>query len=84
MEEKIKKGRTKSQDTYDKENIETVSFKARKGSRNNIKNAAIKTGQSVNGFIRVSLNDAVKKIIGIPMEPEKTIKNDSTPIPPIE
>jgi predicted HicB family RNase H-like nuclease len=63
-----KRKRTAAQDKYDKENIETVSFKTKKGARERIKEAATATGQSTNGFIRSSLNKAVQEATGQPME----------------
>lgn len=68
MDENKKRGRTAAQDKYDKENIETVSFKTKKGARLRLKEAAIATGDSINGFIRTSLNKAVEDAIGVPME----------------
>jgi uncharacterized protein (DUF1778 family) len=68
MDRQIKGGRTAAQDKYDKENIETVSFKTKKGSRARLKQAAEATGQSTNGFIRANLNKSVKDVIGVPME----------------
>jgi len=56
------------QDKYDKENIETISFKTRKGSRIRLKEAATATNQSINGFIRDALNKAVQEATGVPME----------------
>ena len=67
-DENKKRGRTNAQDKYDKENIETISFKTRKGSRNRIIKAASLSGQSINGFIRSTINEAIIKITGEPME----------------
>lgn len=67
-EVKPKRKRWAAQDRYDKENIETISFKARKGSRKRIVEAATATGQSTNGFIRSTLNKAVQEATGAPME----------------
>lgn len=63
-----KKGRTSAQDRYDKEKTEVISFKTRKGARARIKDAAIATGQTTNGFIRSALNQAVKEATGRTME----------------
>ena len=63
-----KKGRTAAQDKYDKANVETISFKTKKGARERLKAAAAETGQSTNGFIRSALNAAVQAAIGEPME----------------
>lgn len=73
MSESKKRGRTTAQEKYDSENIETVSFKTKKGARSRLKEAAIATNQSTNGFIRAALNKAVQDVLGIPMEhtPEK-------------
>ena len=56
---------------HDKENFQYITFKARKGSKERLKNAATATGQSTNGFIRLSLNKAVQEAIGQPMEDDK-------------
>ena len=53
---------------YDKENYQYISFKAKKGSRERIAQAAEVTNDTVNGFIRGALNKAVEGAIGIPME----------------
>ena len=68
MDKKKKSGRTAAQDKYDRENIETISFKTRKGSRLRLKEAAELSGQSLNGFIRGALNKAVQDVTGSPME----------------
>ena len=53
---------------YDKENFQYITFKARKGAKERIVEAATTTGQSTNGFIRATLNKAVPDAIGKPME----------------
>ena len=53
---------------YDKENYQHISFKARIGSRDRIKEAAEATGQSVNGFIKNAISNAVMEAIGKPLE----------------
>ena len=53
---------------YDKENYQHISFKARIGSRDRIKEAAEATGQSVNGFIKTAISNAVMESIGKPLE----------------
>ncbi|MCL2517272.1 MAG: hypothetical protein FWF15_01790 [Oscillospiraceae bacterium] len=68
MTENKKNGRTSAQDKYDKENIETVSFKTKKGARMRLKEAATATNQSINGFIRTALNKAVEEVLGVSME----------------
>ena len=73
--EKARKGRTGAQDSYDAAHVETISFKARKGSRERIKVAASGTGQSVNGYIRAALNRAVQSDTGEPMEVKEAIQN---------
>jgi uncharacterized protein (DUF1778 family) len=65
---KPKRKRWDKQAEYDKANIETISFKTRKGSRERIKQAAFATNQSINGFIRSALNKAVQEATGTPME----------------
>ncbi len=67
---KAKRKRWAAQDKYDKENVETISFKTKKGARNRIKAAATATNQSTNGFIRSTLNAAVEAATGVPMEGE--------------
>ena len=66
--QKSKRKRWAAQDEYDKANIETISFKTKKGARIRLKQAATATGQSTNGFIRSTLNKAVESAIGVPME----------------
>ena len=68
MSEGKKRGRTAAQDKYDNANVETVSFKTKKGARIRLKEAATALGQSTNGFIRSSLNKAVRDATGRPME----------------
>jgi len=53
---------------YDKENFQYITFKARKGAKERIVQAATVTGQSTNGFIRATLNKAVQDATGRPME----------------
>ena len=53
---------------YDKENYQYITFKAKKGSRERIAQAAAATGETVNGFIRGTLNKAVFDTTGQPME----------------
>ena len=72
MDERKKRGRTSAQDKYDKENVETISFKTKKGARLRLKEAATTINQSTNGFIRASLNKAVQEVIGLPMEDTAT------------
>jgi uncharacterized protein (DUF1778 family) len=67
-ESKPKRKRWAAQDTYDKENVETISFKTKKGARDRLKAAATATNQSTNGFIRSTLNAAVEAATGVPME----------------
>jgi len=68
MSEKPKRKRWAAQDEYDRANVETISFKSKKGARIRLKQAASATGQSVNGFIRGALNKAVLGVTGAPME----------------
>ena len=70
-----KRGRTAAQEKYDKANVETISFKTKKGAREQLKAAAMATGQSTNGFIRSALNAAVQNAIGEPMERDKEESN---------
>jgi len=65
----VSEAKKKSNTKHDKENFQYISFKARKGSRDNIVKAAAATNQSVNGFIRTALSKAVEEAIGEPMEP---------------
>jgi predicted HicB family RNase H-like nuclease len=76
MDDIKKRGRTAAQDKYDNANIETISFKARKGSRMRLKEASAATEQSVNGFIRNALNKAVNEATGSPMEGVKPKDNE--------
>jgi predicted HicB family RNase H-like nuclease len=55
-------------DKYDKENFQYITFKAKKGAKERIVEAATASGQSTNGFIRASLNEAVERATGRPME----------------
>ena len=57
-----------SRNKHDKENFQYITFKARKGARERIVEAATATGQSTNGFIRSTLNKAVQDATGAPME----------------
>lgn len=57
-----------SNDKHDKANFQYITFKARKGAKERIVEAAEATGQSTNGFIRSSLDEAVKKATGKPLE----------------
>jgi hypothetical protein len=54
---------------YDRENYQHISFKTRKGSRDRIKEAAEASGQSVNGFIKEAVSNAIMNAIGKPLEP---------------
>jgi uncharacterized protein (DUF1778 family) len=56
---------------YEAEKIDTISFKTQKGARGQLKKAALASGRSMNGFIRDTLNEAVTKAIGEPMELKK-------------
>ena len=58
----------KANDKHDKENFQYITFKARKGSKARIVEAATATGQSTNGFIRSAVNRAVQEATGKPME----------------
>lgn len=64
-------------DKHDKENFQYITFKARKGARERIVEAATVTGHSTNGFIRSTLNKAIQEVTGRPMEdlPEQTEKD---------
>lgn len=63
----------KSRDKHDKENFQYITFKARKGSKERIVEAAQSKDMSTNGFIREAVNKAVLDTTGLPMEdvPEK-------------
>jgi len=56
---------------HDNENFETITFKARKGSKARISEAAEATEKSVNGFIRSAVSNAVEFAINKPMEEKK-------------
>ena len=74
MDTNKRRGRTAAQDKYDRENVETISFKTKKGARVRLKDAATITNQSINGFIRATLNEAVKGVTGVPMEHSEDTK----------
>jgi uncharacterized protein (DUF1778 family) len=67
-----KRNRWAGQAEYDRENVDTISFKTKKGARGQLKKAALASGKSMNGFIRDALNDAVMEVIGEPMEIKKS------------
>jgi predicted HicB family RNase H-like nuclease len=56
---------------HDKENFQYITFKAKKGSKERLVEAATIAGMSTNGFIRASLNKSVGELLGKPMEPLK-------------
>jgi len=58
----------KASDKHDKENFQYITFKARKGAKERIVEAATTTGQSTNGFIRSAVSKAVQEATGKPME----------------
>jgi len=64
----MSEARKRANAKYDKENYQYISFKAKKGSRERIIQAAEATNETVNGFIRGTLNKAVETAIGRPME----------------
>ena len=64
----VSKKQGEYRDKYDKENFQYITFKARKGSKERIVEAAKVTGQSTNGFIRGALNNAVRAATGRYME----------------
>lgn len=69
------KSQRKASAKHDKDNFQYITFKARKGSRERIVEAATATGQSTNGFIRSTLNKAVQEATGIPMETAIEVNN---------
>jgi len=68
----ISDAKKKANAKHDKENFQYITFKARKGAKERIVEAATATGQSTNGFIRATLNRAVQEATGNPMEGELT------------
>ena len=64
----MSEARKRANAKHDKENFQYITFKARKGSRERIVEAATVTGQSTNSFIRSTLNKAVRDATGVPME----------------
>jgi uncharacterized protein (DUF1778 family) len=68
----VSEKQARHRDKYDRENWEYITFKARKGSRERIKQAAEAKGESINGFMRSVLNAEVEKAIGMPMESAKS------------
>ena len=67
----VSEARKRANAKYDKENYQYITFKAKKGSRERIAQAAEAAGETVNGFIRVTLNRAVEDFTGSPMEADK-------------
>lgn len=65
----VSKKQSEYRDKYDKENFQYITFKARKGAKERIVQAATATGQSTNGFIRAALDKAVQDATGVAMEP---------------
>ena len=78
----ISEARKRANAKHDKENFEVVSFKARKGSRTRIAEAALATGKSINGFIRDALAIAVEIAINKPME-DKEMSRQTNAMKPI-
>jgi len=72
------KNKNEYQYKYEAEKIDTISFKAAKGSRPQLKRAALASGKSMNGFIRDVLNAAVMDVIGEPMEKANTEENEKS------
>lgn len=64
----LSEARKRANAKHDKENFQYITFKARKGAKDRIVEAAEATNQSTNGFIRSALNDAVQRITGKPLE----------------
>lgn len=64
----VSESRRRANDKHDKENFQYITFKARKGAKERIVEAATATGQSTNGFIRAAVNKAVQETTGKPME----------------
>jgi uncharacterized protein (DUF1778 family) len=67
----VSEARKRANAKHDKENFQQITFKARKGSKERLKEAATVANLSTNGFIRAILNKAVEELIGKPMEPSK-------------
>ena len=61
---------------HDKKNFQYITFKARKGAKEKIVQAAMAMGKSTNGFIREALDKAVQDVIGQPMEVKLDVKNN--------
>jgi uncharacterized protein (DUF1778 family) len=64
----VSESQKKASAKHDAKNFQYFTVKAKIGSRDQIKKAAEATNQSVNGFIRTTLNKAVEDAIGEPME----------------
>jgi predicted HicB family RNase H-like nuclease len=56
---------------HDSAYYEYITFKARKGARARIVQAAQTQGVSTNGFIRAAVDGAVKAATGVSMERER-------------
>ena len=73
----VSEARRRANAKYDKENYQYITFKAKKGSRERIAQAAEVKGETVNGFIRSTLNRAVKDATGRSMEEiDETVERD--------
>lgn len=59
----------RSNSVHDKENWQYITFKARKGSKDRIVEAAETKGMSINGFIREAVSKAVMEATQKPLEP---------------
>jgi predicted HicB family RNase H-like nuclease len=68
----ISEARKRANAKYDKENFQYITFKARKGAKERLSDAAAAVGMSTNGFIRVTLSKAVEELTGQPMESPKS------------
>jgi len=64
----VSDAKKKANAKHDRDHFQYITFKARKGARDRIVEAAQATDQSTNGFIRSSLDKAVQEATGQPME----------------
>jgi predicted HicB family RNase H-like nuclease len=64
----VGKTSAESKNKYRNKTYDQINIIVPKGAKERIVEAATATGQSTNGFIRSSLNEAVERATGRPME----------------
>lgn len=65
---RVSDAQRKASAKHDKEHFQYITFKARRGSRDRLLEAATSAGTPLNRFIRDALNKAVEAQTGRPME----------------